>query len=84
MKAAVYQALIAGDSIVRTMRHLVVLTLPLVCWLAGQESPAQALLAWAVHRGIALLTTARTRGRATENFHIFPLLQSALDEINRI
>jgi diketogulonate reductase-like aldo/keto reductase len=84
MKGSVEQALVAGGLIVRTTRHLVVLTLPLVCWLAGQESPTQALLAWVVHRGMALLTTARTAAGARGNFKNFPLLQGALDETNRI
>jgi hypothetical protein len=53
---------------VRTGRHLVVLTLPLVCWLAAQECPARALLAWAVQHGRALLSTPSTAARARENF----------------
>jgi alcohol dehydrogenase (NADP+) len=42
------------------------------------------LLAWAVQRGTALLTTPRTAARARENFDISPLPEDALDEINRI
>ncbi len=64
MKGGVEYAFVARELIVRTGRHLVVLTLPLVCWLAGQECPAQALLAWAVQRGTSLLTTRRTAALA--------------------
>jgi alcohol dehydrogenase (NADP+) len=49
-----------------------------------QKTPAQVLLAWAVQRGTALLTTPKSAARAQENFDISPLPQDALDEINRI
>jgi alcohol dehydrogenase (NADP+) len=49
-----------------------------------KKTPAQALLAWAVQRGTALLTTAKTAARAKENFDISPLPKDAFDEINRI
>jgi alcohol dehydrogenase (NADP+) len=48
------------------------------------KTPAQVLLAWAVQRGTAVLTTPRTAARAKENFDISPLPEDALDEINRI
>ena len=48
------------------------------------KTPAQVLLAWAVQRGTALLTTPRTADRAKENFNISALPQEALEEINRI
>jgi len=48
------------------------------------KTPAQVLLAWAVQRGTALLTTPRTADRARENFDISALPEDALDEINRI
>lgn len=48
------------------------------------KTPAQVLLAWAVQRGTALLTTPRTAARAQENFNISPLPEGAFDEINRI
>jgi alcohol dehydrogenase (NADP+) len=48
------------------------------------KTPAQVLLAWAVQRGTALLTTPRSAARAKENFDISPLPQDAFDEINRI
>jgi alcohol dehydrogenase (NADP+) len=48
------------------------------------KTPAQVLLAWAVQRGTAFLTTPRTAARARENFNITALPQDALEEINRI
>jgi aldehyde reductase len=48
------------------------------------KTPAQVLLAWAVQRGTAFLTTAKTAARARENFDISPLPQDAFDEINNI
>lgn len=47
-------------------------------------TPAQVLLAWAVQRGTALLTTPKTAARARENFNIMPLPEDAFDEISRI
>ncbi|MGD0544849.1 MAG: aldo/keto reductase [Candidatus Acidiferrales bacterium] len=49
-----------------------------------RKTPAQVLLAWAVQRGTALLTTPTSAARAKENFDISALPQYALDEINRI
>ncbi|WP_058189450.1 aldo/keto reductase [Terracidiphilus gabretensis] len=48
------------------------------------KTPAQVLLAWAVQRGTAVLTTAKTSARARENFDIATLPEDAFDEINRI
>ncbi len=48
------------------------------------KTPAQVLLAWALQRGTALLTTPKTAARARENFDISPLPQDAFDEISRI
>ena len=48
------------------------------------KTPAQVLLAWAVQRGTALLTTPTTAARAKENFDIARLPDDAFDEINRI
>lgn len=48
------------------------------------KTPAQVLLAWAIQRGTALLTTPRTAARAQENFDISFLPQDAFDEINSI
>lgn len=49
-----------------------------------EKTPAQVLLAWAVQRGTALLTTPKSAARARENFDITALPEDALDEINRI
>ncbi len=59
---------------------------PVVLQIAERigKTPAQVLLAWAVQRGTALLTTPKTAARARENFDIFALPQDAFDEINRI
>jgi alcohol dehydrogenase (NADP+) len=48
------------------------------------KTAAQVLLAWAVQRGTAVLTTPRSAARAHENFDISRLPQNALDEIIRI
>jgi len=48
------------------------------------KTPAQVLLAWAVQRGTALLTTPTTAARAKENFDVSRLPEDAFDEINRI
>lgn len=48
------------------------------------KTPAQVLLAWAVQRGTALLTTSRNAARARDNFNIEALPQDAFDEINCI
>jgi alcohol dehydrogenase (NADP+) len=48
------------------------------------KTAAQVLLAWAVQRGTALLTTPRSAARARENIDISPLPDDALEEINRI
>jgi alcohol dehydrogenase (NADP+) len=59
---------------------------PIISAIAARvgKTPAQVLLAWAVQRGTALLTTPRSAARARENFDISPLPQDALEEINRI
>jgi len=59
---------------------------PVISAIAARvgKTPAQALLAWAVQRGTALLTTPRSAARAKENFDISPLPQDALDQINGI
>jgi aldehyde reductase len=49
-----------------------------------EKTPAQVLLAWAVQRGTALLTTPKTAARARENFDITALPEDAFNEINRI
>lgn len=59
---------------------------PVISAIASRvgKTPAQVLLAWAVQRGTALLTTPRTAARAQENFNISALPEDALEEINRI
>jgi len=59
---------------------------PVISAIAARvgKTPAQVLLAWAIQRGTALLTTPKSAARAKENFNISALPQDALDEINRI
>jgi alcohol dehydrogenase (NADP+) len=59
---------------------------PVISAIAARvgKTPAQVLLAWAVQRGTAVLTTPRSAARARENFEISALPEDALDEINRI
>jgi alcohol dehydrogenase (NADP+) len=59
---------------------------PVILAIASRvgKTPAQVLLAWAVQRGTALLTTPKTAARARENFDISLLPQDAFEEINRI
>ncbi len=46
------------------------------------QTPAQVLLAWALQRGTALLTTSKTPSRIKENFEVATLPESAMQEIN--
>jgi len=59
---------------------------PVISQVAARigKTPAKVLLAWAVQRGGALLTTPKTAARALENFDISALPADAFDEINRI
>src|SRR5271168_3232219 len=59
---------------------------PVISAIAARvgKTPEQVLLAWAVERGTALLTTPRSEAQAKENFDISALPEDALDEINRI
>src|SRR3954469_14579375 len=59
---------------------------PVITAIAARvgKTPAQVLLAWAVQRGTALLTTPKSAARAAENFNISALPEDAFDEINRI
>ena len=59
---------------------------PVILAIASRvgKTPAQVLLAWAVQRGTALLTTPKTAARAKENFNISALPEDAVEEINRI
>jgi alcohol dehydrogenase (NADP+) len=59
---------------------------PVILAIAARvgKTPAQVLLAWAVQRGTALLTTPKSAARARENFDISALPEDALNEISRI
>jgi diketogulonate reductase-like aldo/keto reductase len=46
------------------------------------KTPAQVLLAWAIQRGTALLTTSKTPSRLAENFDVSTLPEDAMREIN--
>src|ERR1700758_1130535 len=46
------------------------------------KTPAQVLLAWAIQRGTALLTTSKTPSRIKENFDVSALPQDAMREIS--
>jgi diketogulonate reductase-like aldo/keto reductase len=45
------------------------------------KTPAQVVLAWAIQRGTALLTTSVTPSRIRENFELSPLPEDAMQEI---
>jgi alcohol dehydrogenase (NADP+) len=59
---------------------------PTIARIAAElgKTPAQILLAWAVQRGTAVLTTPKTAARARENFDISALPQDAFSEITQI
>jgi alcohol dehydrogenase (NADP+) len=59
---------------------------PVITGIAARvgKTPAQVLLAWALQRGTALLTTPKSAERARENFDVSELPQDAMDEINGI
>ncbi len=59
---------------------------PVIAAIAAQvgRTPAQVLLAWAVQRGTALLTTPKSADRAKENFNVSALPEEAFNEINNI
>jgi diketogulonate reductase-like aldo/keto reductase len=46
-----------------------------------KKTPAQVLLAWAIQRGTALLTTSKTPSRIKENFEVSTLPVDAMREI---
>jgi diketogulonate reductase-like aldo/keto reductase len=46
------------------------------------KTPAQVLLAWAIQRGTALLTTSKTFSRIKENFEVSTLPEDAMREIS--
>lgn len=59
---------------------------PVIAAIAARvgKTRAQVLLAWAVQRGTALLTTPTTSARARENFNLSPLPESEFEEISQI
>jgi aldehyde reductase len=59
---------------------------PVILEIAAQvgQTPAQVLLAWALQRGTAVLTTPKTAARARENFASSSLPAAAFEAINRI
>jgi len=59
---------------------------PVILAVAKQvnQTPAQVLLAWAVQRGTAVLTTPKTPEHARENFNTSSLPEDAFEEINHI
>ena len=59
---------------------------PVISAIAARvgKTSAQVLLAWAVQRGTAVLTTPKSASRARENFDISVLPKDAFEEINRI
>jgi aldehyde reductase len=59
---------------------------PVILDIARQvdQTPAQVLLAWAVQRGTAVLTTPKTPARAHENFNISAIPADAFEQINHI
>jgi len=59
---------------------------PVVSAVAARvgKTPAQVLLAWAIQRGTAVLTTPKSAARAKENFDISALPEDAFNEINGI
>jgi diketogulonate reductase-like aldo/keto reductase len=47
------------------------------------QTPAQVLLAWAIQRGTALLTTSKTPARIKENFEVSAIPDGAVQEISK-
>ena len=56
---------------------------PLIVAIAQRlgKTPAQVVLAWAIQRVTALLTTSVTPSRIRENFELSPLPEDAMQEI---
>lgn len=57
---------------------------PIVVGVARRvnKTPAQVLLAWAIQRGTAALTTSKTPARIRENFDVSALPEDAVQEIS--
>jgi diketogulonate reductase-like aldo/keto reductase len=60
------------------------LTDPVITTIANRvgKTPAQVVLAWAIQRGTALLTTSKTSSRIAENYDVSTLPEDAMGEIN--
>jgi diketogulonate reductase-like aldo/keto reductase len=61
-----------------------VLADPVITAIASRvgKTPAQVVLAWAIQRGTALLTTSKTPSRIKENFDVSAIPEDAMREIN--
>ncbi len=59
---------------------------PIITAIANRvgKTPAQVVLAWAIQRGTALLTTTKTLARIKENYDVSTLPEDAMREINEI
>jgi len=57
---------------------------PVIAGIAKRvgKTPAQVLLAWAIQRGTALLTTSKTPSRIKENFDVSSIPEDAMREIS--
>jgi diketogulonate reductase-like aldo/keto reductase len=57
---------------------------PVITAIAARvnKTPAQVLLAWAIQRGTALLTTSKTPSRIKENFDVSTIPEDAVQEIS--
>lgn len=57
---------------------------PVITAIANRvgKTPAQVVLAWAIQRGTALLTTTKTPSRLAENFDVSTLPEDAMREIS--
>ena len=57
---------------------------PVITGIANRvgKTPAQVVLAWAIQRGTALLTTTKTPSRLQENYDVSTLPEDAMREIN--
>ncbi len=57
---------------------------PVITTIANRvgKTPAQVVLAWAIQRGTALLTTSKTPSRIKENFDVSTLPEDAMRQLN--
>jgi diketogulonate reductase-like aldo/keto reductase len=58
---------------------------PVIIEISGRvkKTPAQVLLAWAIQRGTALLTTSKTPSRIKENFDVSAIPEDAMQQITK-